>query len=133
MHWIGVLALVTVAVLQPSRGQAQATLPAPGAGLTRVDDGVFELRQGNSVDLTKHAILLTMRADQQPRALEKGQFAILIAGQQQVVSVGRRIDLKRQRSIERDLQSRDQCFLDVVSFIAPKGAPATATFRLSCL
>lgn len=112
---------------------AQATLPVPGAGLKRVDDGVFELRQGASVDLTKHAILLTVKADQPERTVERGQFYVLIAGQQQQVAAGKRIDLKRMRGIEKELKSKDQCFLDVVSFVAPKGAPATATFRLSCV
>ena len=112
---------------------AQATLPGPGAGLTRVDDGVFELRQGSSVDLTKHAILLTVKAEQADRNLERGQFSVLIAGQQQLVEAGRRIDLKRQRGLDKDLKSKSQCFVDVVSFVAPKGAPATATFRLSCI
>ena len=112
---------------------AQATLPAPGAGLKRIDDGVFELRQGTSVDLTRHAILLTVKADQPARSVERGQFYVLIAGQQQQVAAGKRVDLKRMRGIDKELKSRDQCFLDVVSFVAPKGAPATATFRLSCL
>ncbi|MGE0698530.1 MAG: hypothetical protein AB7O57_05490 [Hyphomicrobiaceae bacterium] len=112
---------------------AQATRPAPGAGLARIDDGVFELRQGSSVDLTRHAILLTVKAEQSPRSIERGQFSVLVAGQQVVTEPGRRIDLKRQRGLDRQLKELDHCILDVVGFVAPKGAPATATFRLSCI
>lgn len=126
------IVMVAIAALGAT-ALAQATLPAPGAGLKRVDDGVFELRQGTSVDLTKHAILLTVKADQPERTVERGQFYVLIAGQQQQVAAGKRIDLKRMRGIDKELKSKDQCFLDVVSFVAPKGAPATATFRLSCV
>lgn len=111
---------------------AQATQPPPAEGLTRIDGGVFELRQGKSVDLTRNAVLLTVKAEQSERAIEKGQFMVLIAGQAQMVEPGRRIDLKRLRSIERDLKSKEQCFLDVVDFVSPKGALATAKFRLSC-
>ena len=124
--------LASVAGLALS-GSALAQATRPSAPLNRVDDGVFELRQGASVDLTKHAILLTVRADQSERNTERGQFYVLIAGQQQQLAAGKRIDLKRMRGIDKDLKSRDHCFLDVVSFVAPKGAPATATFRLSCI
>lgn len=128
----GVTAIVAIAAFGEV-ALAQATRPAPGAGLARIDDGVFELRQGNSVDLTKHAILLTVRPDQSDRLIERGLFYVMIAGQQQQLSAGKRVDLKRMRALERELKSTAQCFLDVVSFVAPKGAPATATFRLSCV
>lgn len=117
----------------PGAAMAQATRPSPGEGLDRVDDGVFQLRQGKSVDLTKHAILLTLRAEQAERDTEKSQFYIMIAGDSKRVKVGDRVDLRRVRRLERDLKTKDQCFLDVVDFVAPRGAPATATFRINCI
>jgi hypothetical protein len=117
----------------PGAAMAQATRPSPGEGLTRVDEGVFQLRQGKSVDLTKHAILLTVRAEQSERDFERSQFYVMIAGNSTRAKVGDRIDLRRIRRLERDLKSKDQCYLDVVDFVAPRGAPATATFRINCI
>ncbi len=127
------LPIILALAATPGEALAQATRPPPGEGLTRVDEGVFQLRQGKSVDLTKHTILLTLRAEQTERDTEKSQFYILIAGDSKRVKVGDRVDLRRVRRLERDLKSKDQCFLDVVDFVAPRGAPATATFRINCI
>lgn len=123
---------LAVWICSASFAHAQATVPAPGEGLARIDGGVFELRQGRSVDLTKHAVLLTVKSEQSERGVERGQFTVLVGGQSYVVEAGKRIDLKRIRNIEREIKSRAQCILDVVEFVSPKGAPATAKFRLSC-
>src|SRR5262245_46907782 len=97
MTAIAIAALALILGFRVDVAHAQATIPAPGAGLSRVDDGVFELRQGASVDLTKHAILLTLRGDQSERSVERSLFYVMIAGQQHLVSPGKRIDLKRLR------------------------------------
>jgi hypothetical protein len=129
---LSLMAALTFAAT-PVAALAQATRPPPGEGLDRVDEGVFQLRQGKSVDLTKHAILLSLRAEQAERDTEKSQFYILIAGDSKRVKVGDRVDLRRVRRLERDLKSKDQCYLDIVDFVAPRGAPATATFRINCI
>jgi len=115
---------------------AQTKLPpgatrVPTAEFYRVDAGVFALRPGMSIDLTDRKILLTFTRD--TRQFSRGRFDVLLNGDKEATNAGERIDLKRERSTRDFVADKAQCFLDVLSFVAPKGAPATATFRLNCI
>lgn len=99
-----------------------------------VGDGVFELRQGKSVDLTKNQLLLTFRRDQNKQAVEdQGYIALTLAGIGFGLKPGDRLNLKSYNEIAKVLKDTDKCFLDLIDVVAPKGAPANATFRFSCL
>ena len=103
------------------------------AKLYRVDEGVFELHPGKSIDLTDRQVLLSFVSKLQDYLLADGRFRLLLNGGSLTVAVGQRIDLKRFGSTRKIFEDKDECFVDVVDFVVPKGAPATATFRLSCL
>ena len=113
----------------------QATLePAPRAKLEVVTgQGLFDLRIGKSVDLTKNQWLLTFVNNQFPDSLQQGQINISVAGQHYTLAVGDRLDLKQFRATEQDARDKDKCYVDLIEVVAPKGAPATATFRFYCL
>ena len=129
----GVVAIAFASVSTAAFAQklpAGAT-PVPPAEFYRVDEGVFALRPGMSIDLTDRKILLTFGTD--TRSFARGQFKVLINGKTELLNVGERVDLKRERSTQGAVADKAECFLDVVSFVTPKGAPATATFRLNCI
>jgi hypothetical protein len=103
------------------------------AKLYRVEEGVFELRGGKSIDLTDRQVLLTLMPPQDARANQPGRFLISLSGQRFMVTVGQRLDLKHYGTTRKVFADKDECYLDVIDFVAPKGAPATATFRINCL
>lgn len=125
-HMMGFLltAVLCAGSLCAAEGQAK---------LYRVDEGVFELRVGKSMDLTNRQVLLSIPVQQDDRMFAQGRFAIGLSGLRLTVVVGQRLDLKRYPNTKKALSDKDECFLDVLDFVAPKGAPGTATFRLSCL
>lgn len=134
----GALIAIILSCLLTHRGLAQQLVRSadavlvPPAEFYRVDDGVFALRPGMSVDLTNRKILLTFNAD--PRYLkDETSFYVLIAGGSERLKAGDRVDLKRLRATAEAIKDKAECFLDVVSYVKPQGAPPTATFRLSCI
>jgi len=118
---------------QGVRVQSADAVLAPAAAFYRVEDGVFALRPGMSVDLTDRKILFAMRADWAYSSREPNRFYVMLNGKREVVRAGSRIDLKNERATAASVQDKESCFIDVVSFVAPKGAPPTATFRVSCI
>jgi hypothetical protein len=103
------------------------------AKLYRVEEGVFELRAGKSIDLTDRQVLLTLMPMQDARVNQQGRFTIALSGQRYMVMIGQRVDLKHFGTTRKVFADKDECYLDVIDFVAPKGAPATATFRINCL
>jgi hypothetical protein len=103
----------------------------PVAKLMRVDDGVFELEIGKTIDLTDRKILLAIVLTGGRR---KECCKITVnGGRISWRSVGTRIDLKRERSTAAFVEDKDVCYLDIVDIALPKGAPGIATFRLHCV
>lgn len=133
----GFAAMIGAAAAQTAKTEPapQATLePAPRAKLEVVTgQGLFDLRIGKSVDLTKNQWLLTFVHNQFSDSLQLGQINISVAGQHYTLSVGGRLDLKQFRATEQDARDKDKCYVDLIEVVAPKGAPATATFRFYCL
>lgn len=113
----------------PAAQQAAAAKPAL---MAIVSDGIFELRQGQSVDLTKKEVLVTFTRQQVPAELEKGRIFLSIAGASRDLTVGNRFDLKTWSATQKAVSDKDKCFLDLIDVVAPKGAPPVATFRFSC-
>ena len=108
-------------------------VPVPPAEFYRIDEGVFALRPGMSVDLTDRKILLTMRQDWQSGRQDTTHFQYNLNGRRSRAQAGDRIDLKSNRATRDAVADKGSCFVDVVAFVAPRGAPPTATFRLSCI
>jgi len=111
-------------------------LVVPAGKLMRVDEGVFDLKIGRTIDLTNRRMLLSIRYGR-----DKSSFHLTINGMtpqgNEVVgnynwSIGSRIDLKVMESTEEFVQDKNRCFLDIVDIVDPTGAPGTATFRLFC-
>jgi len=107
---------------------AQQT-PVPTSPLMRVTDGVFDLNPGRSMDLTDRRILLTFLPDRD-RDWGRGKLPIRINGRQEFAEPGLRYNLK---DYSDRLVDKQECFLDVVQFVNPKGGQATVTFRLDCV
>lgn len=130
-----VLKTIVAAVLASLLTSAVAAQPLPrgvrpSTALKQVDGGVFELRGGQSVDLTDRKLLLSVEDEDGRDANRPHHFYVFVGGARRQVSPGTRIDLAQ--GDQRRRGSATPCFLDVVDYIAPKGAPATAKFRLSC-
>ncbi len=105
------------------------------ATLMRVDDGVFALRFNSSIDLTDRKILLSFPQDGNNgrQNWSKGSFVIYLNGDSHWVRLGTRLDLKRGSRTQGFVADKEVCVLDVTNFVAPKGSPPVATFRLHCL
>lgn len=104
------------------------TYVVPAAQLMRVDDGVFELEIGKTIDLTDRKILLSMRCN------DKGNCDITLNGERaRWRAVGSRIDLKKERGTRDFVKDKSVCVLDVVDIALPKGADGVATFRIYCI
>lgn len=116
---------------------------SPTATLYRVDEGVFELRQGEMIDLTDRKVTLHFAKKQN----------VELAQEQQIISVnisadyshtwdlevGHRFDFKngyKNYGIAKPggilMKDKAKCFLDLVDVAVPKGAPMIATFRFEC-
>lgn len=105
-------------------------LVVPIAKLMRVDEGVFELGIGKTIDLTDRKILLAIRLyGTRDTCCE----ITLNGGNAGRPEPGLRIDLKGLRSTASFVEDKEICVLDVVDIALPKGAPGIATFRLHCI
>ena len=98
----------------------------PTAQLTRVAEGTFALKLGESTDLTNSGVLLTFHSEV---GYNPGFYNIRINGKNDQVQIGERFDLKKYTS---RLKDRDECWLDFYKVIQAKGAPLTGAFRLDC-
>lgn len=116
------------AVLIPV-SEAQKYL-VPVSQLMRVDEGVFELEVGKTIDLTDRKLLLGISYRRRRECCNLTLNGDTIKTHS---FVGKRFNLKRERSSASFVQDKDVCFLDVVDVALPKGAPGIFTFRLHCL
>lgn len=111
---------------------ASAQEPVPQAELMMVKNGVFSMKEGQSMDLTDRAILLHLeRVNVRSDGSIEG-ISLSVNGSLGAWRVGTRYDLKhaeRTRDFVKDLRI---CFIDLVNAVAPQGAPPSATFRLMC-
>lgn len=124
---VSAVSVVKPAVLIPV-SQAQKYL-VPVAQLMRVDEGVFELEVGKTIDLTDRKILLGV-------VKRSNECCIITLNGDTIKThsfVGKRFNLKRERSSASFVKDKDVCVLDVVDVALPKGAPGIFTFRLHCL
>lgn len=126
---------VAAAILTPLppavlTAQAPATLTAqPSATLYRVDEGLFDLSWGKSIDLTDRRVLLTFDTSTSERNLEQGQIQLKLSGGNKAFHTrGSRIDLKPHG----DLSDKDDCYVDLLDFVTPRDGDPVATFRLYC-
>lgn len=136
------MALSSAWSLFVTSAEAEATAPkqksaSTTATLYRVDDGLFDLRAGEVIDLTDRKILLSfLKNSPREQAEEYNQIRVNIAAGEQLsadqpMAVGRRFNLKADYA-SKLLKDKNSCFLDLVSVAIPKGAPMVATFRFSC-
>ena len=149
-----VIALFTVAAFILHGGAADAQtdrdvriesgvserIAVPAGKLMRVDEGLFTIKFGETIDLTNRRLLLTIKNG--PVWGEDGRKCCQIAVSGQIITgqwaeapnalIGKRIDLKRLKSTSSYVEDKERCFVDVVDVVDRKGAPGTATFRLFC-
>lgn len=105
-------------------------LAVPTAKLMRVDEGVFELEFGKTIDLTDRKILLSIGY----RGSRKECCILRINGKNMYFNgAGTRLDFKRERHIAPFVEDKSVCFLDVVDIALPRGTNGIATFRLHCI
>jgi hypothetical protein len=112
------------------------TYVLPAAELLRVDEGVFEIPVDGTIDLTDRRIFLSIRSYREWATAPKKCCNLLLNGQNTSIGsdpVSKRFDLKQLRETQEFVVDKEQCFLDVVDVVMPKGAPWIATFRLHCL
>ncbi len=128
------VALLAMGVPEVMAQGSAPQVPLGSAKLQAVTgDGVFDLREGKSVDLTKQQLLLTFKPNQRRETLEASRIDVMLAGSFIAMTPGQRVNLKTFPASAKELKDKDKCFLDLIEVVAPKGAPATATLRFSCL
>lgn len=104
------------------------------AQLYRVDEGVFNLAEGETIDLGDHQWLLFFKEYRS----KANCVAVAINGKTTCMAIGARTDFKNPAiaafyTVTKDVEDRDKCFLDVVRLVSRKGASPTATFRFHCV
>ena len=110
---------------EQSDGDVERVKPAP---LLRVDQGLFAIRIGQSIDLSDRHLLLTLREG-------TGCLEIRIKGREACIEAGEHFDLTHEHApfhLGDLFKDKKRCFLDVVKVEHPKGAPAIVTFRFYC-
>ena len=119
-------------VLFPTLSVASTKLAEP-ATLYRVEEGVFTLKENQTIDLTDRYLLLALRQN----VTRKKCLGITINGLTQCIELGKRYNLKAYGgpfSLSGELFSdKKRCFLDIVKINAPQGAIPSVTFRLHCI
>ena len=126
--------MMTLSTMIAYTAQAKECKCIPAAQLSRVTEGVFSLKLGESMDLTEAGILLAFRRDYYVKkrfagVYNSGDIEISINGRIYRSNLGSRYNLKKDSS---RLSNRDECWLDVYRIVRAKGAPVTASFRLDC-
>ena len=96
-----------------------------------VTNGVFELREGESKDVTDRGILLhlTQVVAKDGRA---SRLFIMLNGGNYSPDIGMRYDLKALGQTREFVKDFRTCVLDVVSAKAPIGGQPSAVFRQLC-
>jgi hypothetical protein len=107
---------------------------SPTAVLYRVDEGMFDLRRGQSIDLTDRKILLTVKLEQSPDLAERKRIQFSIMGLGWSAVPGERINLKQTgyETVNKIFADKTVCYLDLIDVAVPKGAQPVATFRFEC-
>ena len=132
--WVG---FSVVLVWLMSAASALSQQPVPAAEATgvepaphfRVDDGVFALRPGMSIDLTDIPILAAFSGYDAKRQ----QVFLKLNGTTHRLRTGDRVDFMTERRLRTLTEGRARCYLDLTNVRAARGAPVTATFRLNCI
>lgn len=107
---------------------------SPTAKLYRVDEGIFDIKLGQVLDLTDRKVLMafsnTMSGNTREAIKKNQSFRVLFNSRQSSFSIGRRLDLKYE--FKEIFKDKDECYLDLIGIATPKGAPVIATFRFHC-
>ncbi len=118
---------VVFLTLVASHGTAQSR--EPGLDFIQVNEGVFDLRLDEVVDLTDRSVLLALVRDR------RGKLAVRINGSIDPVTVGERYDLTQPFApffLESTFADKRRCHLDILAVSDPAGGVPSATFRLLC-
>ena len=134
LSMLGPAALAQNATLQPSASAPATGAPSASAPAThlRVDDGVFQLGDGQSIDLTDRRILFAMTANRSYR-INAARASTSINGKSQAMNVGDRLDLKVFKPTKNFLTDKNICFIDFLRTEKALGDDRfVAVFRFFC-
>lgn len=139
------MACAAVALAAPAAAQGSAPKQkssSPMATLYRVDEGLFELRAGEIVDLTDRKVTLHVLKQQDAAAVESQQaIRVQISGirsEDITLRIGQRLNFQDRNGPARFfglpdiMKDKTSCFLDFTNVSLPKGAAMIATFRFEC-
>lgn len=125
-----VLVLISISSAFAEQKFKQAVLhEVKAAELYRVEEGVFQLKNGQSMDLTDRKVLFTFREVMPKR---NDRISVSVNGAREVLKLGDRVDLKKLRGTAKYFEGNEECFVDFFKLLVPKGAAAIASFRLYC-
>ena len=133
-------AFSAVALVSANVSAQQSPAPRSSAAtatiLPQVDgNGVFDLKLGQSIDLTDRKVLLSFPNESSNNANSLQDSHIIsfkINGTLNTAGQGKRINLKELYETKKQFADMSECFMDFIDVVTPKGAPPVATFRLSC-
>ena len=121
--------------IQPSASAPTAGAPSASAPAMhlRVDDGVFQLGNGASIDLTDRRILFATSARSGAYKITSDRVYTSINGAAETMRVGDRLDLKSFKSTQNFLTDKSICFVDLLRTEKAMGeGQFTAVFRFFC-
>jgi hypothetical protein len=105
--------------------------PVGTSQLVYVTNGVFELREGESKDVTDRGILLHL-TQVEANDGRASRLRIMLNGGSYSPVIGTRYDLKNLGQTKEFVKDFRTCVLDVVSAKAPIGGQPSAVFRQLC-
>lgn len=128
---------LTVIAVPSAAQQPSASRPAvpmfslsDNAQFLRVDEGIFEIQVGRTIDLTDKKLTFMISRIENIDQPAHSIVSFRIGGDSYSLEMGGRFDIRRHR--EKDLREYKFCYLDLIRVTEARGAPPSATFRLEC-
>ena len=135
---LGLALAMSIAATASATAQQQAPKQksgTPTATLYRVDGGMFDMREGDIIDLTDRKILLKLIPMDRNDLEKSKRIKLQVTGsgsRQPALTVGDRLDLHKTDAASELLKDKKVCYLDLIGLTVPKAVPYIATFRFVC-
>lgn len=130
------IVLFAIVPLRAEDNSPKMMTSSPTAKLYRVDEGLFDIKLGEVLDLTDRKVLFSFPAqsdDNKREYIRKNQaIKLSINSGPAYIEVGKRLDLKRMGETRAIFDDKSECYMDLIGLAIPKGAPVIATFRFQC-
>lgn len=100
------------------------------AQFVRVDEGIFEIQVGRTIDLTDKKLIFMLSRITDIETPSSARAQMTIAGNNFSLGLAERLNLKN--AFSNDLRDYRNCWMDLIRVTDARGAPPSATFRMEC-